>query len=132
MNLTEEDYADRIIFHNNAAPAASYRHVYMLFMQMLTPFNPSTQRISNDHTCSALDEYLLKGVLQYYFHQHTYCFDLLFTLFFIDNNPNVEHVQPATLEFSLASDDCGQSPTNYIMVCDLYPKTKLGTLISCP
>ena len=76
MNLTEEDYADRIIFNNNAAPAASYRHANMLFMQILTPFNPSTQRISNDPSCSALDEYILKLPLQYYFHRDTYCFDL--------------------------------------------------------
>ena len=28
MNLTKEDYADGIIFNNNAAPAANYRHTY--------------------------------------------------------------------------------------------------------
>ncbi len=30
MNLTKEDYADRIIFNNNAAPAANYRHTHAI------------------------------------------------------------------------------------------------------
>lgn len=28
MNLTKEDYADRIIFNNNAAPTTNYRHTH--------------------------------------------------------------------------------------------------------
>lgn len=30
MNLTKEDYADRIISNNNAAPAANYRYTHAI------------------------------------------------------------------------------------------------------
>lgn len=46
MNLTKEDYADRIIFNNNTAPAANYRHTHMLFLQTLTLLKPNMQQLS--------------------------------------------------------------------------------------
>lgn len=49
MEPTKEDYADRIIFNNNAAPVANYRHTHMLFIPKLTLFNSSTQQLSNEH-----------------------------------------------------------------------------------
>lgn len=47
INLTKEDYADRIIFNNNAAPATNYRRTHMLFMQKQSLFKSSTQQLSN-------------------------------------------------------------------------------------
>lgn len=59
MNLKKENYADRIIFNNNAAPATNYRqihihththtHTHLLFMQTLAFFNSSTEQLLNEH-----------------------------------------------------------------------------------
>lgn len=34
----------------NAAPTASQRHTYLVFMQTLTLFNPRSQQLSNENT----------------------------------------------------------------------------------